>query len=43
LGDRFVEEENKVADKWEVAINKEKAEWREKLRRNLYSNWTPIE
>lgn len=41
LGDRFVEEEKNVAAKWEETINKEKNEWREKLRRTLYSNWVP--
>lgn len=36
--DRFVKEEKKIAAKWEDIINNEKADWREKLRRTLYSN-----
>ncbi|MBI5048960.1 MAG: restriction endonuclease [Deltaproteobacteria bacterium] len=31
----------KAEAKWEEIINKEKAEWREKLHNTLYANWSP--
>lgn len=37
----FVEEEIKFAAKWEEVLNKEKTEWREKILKTVYSNWSP--
>ncbi|MBI5492764.1 MAG: restriction endonuclease [Deltaproteobacteria bacterium] len=43
LGMGFIEEEKKVTAIYEATIEKEKTEWREKLRKTLYSNQAPME
>lgn len=41
LWEKVHKEEKTEIAKWEDPVNKEKSEWREKLRSTIYANWTP--